>query len=170
MTGPTLPLPPDLEAALIANYWKAADLPNGEAALAAICGTTPEAIEITLLQPGMLARAEAAHIKAEVEGKTMHPLAQRIALKLLKRIDAQADGVDAFEAVELMKPINRILENADRVRLAEKEKDANAGLPVFNFVFNNGGIQATRVFEVDPTVIDIEVNTTLSNLDNGGAA
>lgn len=49
---------------------------------------------------------------------------------------------------------------------AEKKTDPNAGLPVFNFIFENGGVQATMVAagsqpaqdaEGDPSTIEMEL-------------
>ena len=160
----------DVEKKMIAAYPQAADMPNGEAFMAAVCDVTQEEIEARLACPELLARMEAAKIKAEASGKDITPLAQRIARKLLYRIDAQADDVDAFEAVELMKPINRILENAERVRLAEREKDEYANLPTFQFNFING-IQATLVPRPVPVeTIEVDAISVTYNNDTRGEA
>lgn len=64
----------------------------------------------------------------------LHGEAQKLALKLLRHMGRDIDSLDTTEAADLLKGPMRILENADRVRLAERE-DNNVGLPVFNFTF-----------------------------------
>lgn len=118
-----------------------------EAELAACSGLDLLTIERLLDQPGVAAQLDAARIKAEHEGKTAVPLAQKIALKLLRRIEAEADSVDAAGAAELMRPINRILENHDRVRLAEKDHYAN--LPVIHFTIGPGHATTMTVLRAD---------------------
>jgi hypothetical protein len=132
MTVPVVPASDDTDIEkLRASYLLVAPRGGDEADLAACSGLALETVERLLDQPGVAAQLEAARIKAEHEGKATVPLAQKIALKLLRRIDAEADTVDAAGAAELMRPVNRILENHDRVRLAEKDHYAN--LPVIHF-------------------------------------
>ncbi|MGJ7508644.1 hypothetical protein [Variovorax sp. GT1P44] len=118
-------------------YPEVAYLNDAEVVLAAKCGVSLAEVEAVLDLPEMAARLDAAEARAHADGLLVVPLARRVAVKLLQRIDAQADTVDAFEAAELMRPINRILENAERVRLAERTGDEN--LPVFNFIFGAAG-------------------------------
>ena len=140
---------------LIAAYPSVADRPDGEQALAALLGVSVQEVEAVFALPGTLELAEAARVKAEVEGSALEPLAHYTALRLVQRIAAQADTVDAFEAAELIRPIIRVLENADRVRLAERNKDPNAGLAVFNITFEGASMQATMVKEAQHVVIEM---------------
>lgn len=54
------------------------------------------------------------------------------------------------------KEMIRFLEHATKTLGAEADRkvEAGAGLPVFNFVFNNGGVQASAVMEKVQEVID----------------
>lgn len=80
--------------------------------------------------------------------------------KVLDRIEAQLEkGVDGFEAAELGKPLIKILENSERVRLAEvAKKDPYAGLPVFQFIFGSS-MRIERVQPAPSSFIDVEVVT-----------
>lgn len=101
------------------------------------------------------AHAEAIDATAErmaLKGELLLPKARKLAQKLLDRMVVDVDSLDALEAADLIKHPLRIIENADRVRLAQKA-DPNANLPVFNFIFSNGGIRAELV---DPaSVVDV---------------
>lgn len=59
----------------------------------------------------------------------------------------------------------RFLEHATKTLGAEADKkaDAGAGLPVFNFVFNNGGVQASAVIEKVQEVIENAAQGALPN-------
>jgi hypothetical protein len=167
VTTPAVLAGPALEEAILAAYPVVAYLPDAEQVLAAKCGVTLAKVEAVLNSHGMLDRLEAARLSAEANGDTVIPLAKRIALKLLNRIYAEADEVDAFGAADLMKPINRILENAERVRLAEREKDDNSTLPIFNFIFSSGRMLAERVVDSPLAIIDLKVGSR-SDSENGG--
>lgn len=130
---------------LIAAYPSVADRDDGEQAISAMTGIPLAEVDALLADPEVVEKAEAARIKAEIEGKTLAPLVNRTAYKLLKIIHDGATGMDAHEAAELLRPVSRVMSDLERTRIAEREKDASAGLPVFNFVFNNGGVQATHV-------------------------
>jgi len=155
MTVPVVPASDDTDIEkLRASYLLVAPRGGDEADLAACSGLALETVERLLDQPGVAAQLEAARIKAEHEGKTTVPLAQKIALKLLRRIDAEADSVDAAGAAELMRPINRILENHDRVRLAEK--NSYADLPTINFTIGPGHAITTSVARPAPAAELVE--------------
>ena len=136
---------------MIAAYAVSSRLPNAVEVMAAAAGLSTEHVLSLLECPQFAADAEAARINAEASGKDIEIQARDAQRKLVSRISDQAEDVDAFEAAELLKPINRILENAERVRLAEREKDEWANLPTFQFNFING-IQATLV--PNPVVLE----------------
>ena len=93
------------------------------------------------------AHAEAIDATAErmaLKGELLVPKARKLAQKLLDRIVVDVDSLDPLEAADLIKHPLRIIENADRVRLAQKA-DPYANLPVFNFIIHRGGISAELV-------------------------
>jgi len=99
---------------------------------------------------------EAETCQLALRGDLLEPKARRLAHKLLDRMAADVDSLDALDAADLIKHPLRIIENADRVRLASK--DPNANLAVFNFTFHapTGEITATITPAKDPDVLDVE--------------
>ncbi len=106
-------------------------------------------LDMTLSDAAEFVAAHAAVIDATAErmaikGLLLEPKARKLAQKLLDRMLMDVDSLDPLEAADLIKHPLRIIENADRVRLAQKA-DANANLPVFNFIIHRGGISAELV-------------------------
>lgn len=125
-----------------------------ETDLAACSGVDLATVERLLDRPDVAARLEAARIKADHEGKTLVPLVRATALKLARRVYAEADTVDAAGAAELLRPMVRILENADRVRLHDKGQYAN--LPVIHFTIGAGHAITTTVARQAPAAELVE--------------
>lgn len=90
------------------------------------------------------AAIDATAQRMAIKGNLLEPKARKLAQKLLDRMLMDVDSLDPLEAADLIKHPLRIIENADRVRLAQKA-DANANLPVFNFIIHRGGISAELV-------------------------
>lgn len=69
-----------------------------------------------------------------------------VVTRLVTELHASGDAKDML----------RFLEHVTKTLGAEADKkaDAGAGLPIFNFVFNNGGVQANAVLEKVQEVID----------------
>lgn len=69
-----------------------------------------------------------------------------VVTRLVTELHASGDAKDML----------RFLEHVTKTLGAEADKkvDAGAGLPIFNFVFNNGGVQASAVLEKVQEVID----------------
>lgn len=99
---------------------------------------------------------EAETCRLALRGDLVEPKARRLAHKLLDRMAADVDSLDPLEAADLIKHPLRIIENADRVRLASK--DPNANLAVFHFTFHapTGEMKATITPAKDPDVLDVE--------------
>lgn len=91
---------------------------------------------------------EAEATRMTLKGELLEPKARKLAQKLMDRMLVDVDSLDPLEAADLIKHPLRIIENADRVRMAKKA-DLNDGLPVFNFVFHTGGFTAELVEVVD---------------------
>ena len=103
------------------------DLVQTSDELANIAGVTPEKMQKALDE--QLDCLERYRVKLTASGALRPDRANRALDKVVATIQDQLDkGVDGFEAAELSKPLIRILENYDRVRLAEREKDPHAGL------------------------------------------
>jgi hypothetical protein len=123
--------------------------------LAAIAGVDVETVQGFLNDPDRVKELVAYRTKLEAAGALRPVRVGRALDKVFSTIEAELDkGVDGFEAVELSKPLIRFLESSERIRLAEKERDANANLPVFNFIFSSRGFSAEQVF---PTAVLVDV-------------
>jgi hypothetical protein len=132
--------------------------------LAAIAGIDADAVQRFLADPSSAAELVAYKTRLEAMGELRATRTARVLEKAVARIEAQLDGgVDGFEAADLAKPLIRILENSERVRLAERVQDANANLPVFNFIFTSPGMTAQQVY---PTAGVVDVAAKL--LPTGG--
>ena len=138
-----------------ALYCKHIDTP---AQLAALSGVSLETVQSVLSDPAGVSALVAHRAVLEAKGALQPGHARRVLGMAILAIEAElAKGVDGFEAAELAKPLIRILENSERVRLAEKDENANSKLATFNFIFANGGITAHQVL---PSVEVIDVATT----------
>ena len=123
--------------------------------LAAIAGVDVETVQGFLNDPASVKALVAHRTKLEAKGELRPVRVSRVLDKAIATIEAELDkGVDGFEAADLAKPLIRILENSERVRLAEREHDAYANLPIFNFIFSSAGMTAERV---RPTAIVVDV-------------
>lgn len=80
-----------------------------------------------------------------------------VVTRLVAELHASGDAKDML----------RFLEHVTKTLGAEADKkvDAGAGLPIFNFVFNNGGVQANAVLEKVQEVIDnaVQAQPALTN-------
>lgn len=131
------------------------DLVDTAEQLAAIAGLDVEMVQGFLNDPASVKALVAYRTRAEAKGELRPVRVGRALDKVFATIEAELDkGVDGHEAVSLSKPLIRFLESSERVRLAEKERDANANLPVFNFIFSSTGMTAERV---RPTAIIVDV-------------
>jgi hypothetical protein len=135
--------------------------------LAAIAGVDVETVQSFLSDPGSVSALVAYRTKLEAAGALRPVRVGRALDKAIATIEAELDkGVDGFEAADLAKPLIRILENSERVRLAEREQDANANLPVFNFIFSSTGMTAERVY---PAAVVVDVaEKPVNALSDGG--
>jgi hypothetical protein len=103
-------------------------------------------LDLTLRDAADFVAAHAAAIDATaqrmaIKGNLLEPKARKLAQKLLDRMLTDVDSLDPLEAADLIKHPLRIIENADRVRQAQKA-DPYANLPVFNFIIHRDGISA----------------------------
>ena len=123
--------------------------------LASIAGLDDETVQGFLKDPASVKALVAYRTKLEAKGELRPVRVGRVLDKAIATIEAELDkGVNGFEAADLAKPLIRILENSERVRLAEREHDAYANLPIFNFIFSSTGMTAEQV---RPTAIVVDV-------------
>lgn len=162
MTLPAVVIDPgDLKKTAVA-YAVAATWGGDEYDIAALAG-----LDITIVRkvmehyPDVL---DATLRKFEMEGKAAEVIARKAQAELVRRIADVASSADPLEAIDLIKPITRILENADRVRLAERETDKYANLPVIHFTIGAGGAITTTV-EAAPGIEAVDAVV----VDAGGA-
>lgn len=122
--------------------------------LANIAGVSTERMQLALDE--QLDSLENYRAKLHASGALRPDRANRALDQVVATIQIQLDkGVDGFEAAELSKPLIRILENYDRVRLAEREKDPHAGLPVFNIIFHRAGGMTMEPTAPETRVLDV---------------
>lgn len=122
------------------------------------------AVVLWALDDGPASRQlEAYKAKLQAEGKTLPVKAHRALNKAVDAIHEQLDkGVDGFEAVELSKPLIRILENTERVRLAERDKEDGRRAVVHITVVNG----TTQVRATLPDVIDVDAKPAAPGLED----
>ena len=89
---------------------------------------------------------DAEALRLELTGDALEAKARAFALKVLDRMNAEVDSIDLMDAADLLRHALRVLENADRVRIATKQSDK---LPVFNFTIGYGSISLEPVDVVD---------------------
>jgi hypothetical protein len=121
---------------------------------AAVMGISVSEAEDFLVEHAPAIEAEAT--RSKLSGRLTVPMAHRIVIKLLEKIESAANGdIDAFEASDLLKQPLRILENHDRNRLADRDKKDS--LPVFHFHINRGGGFSLTPVERTPApeVVDV---------------
>ena len=137
--------------------------------LAAIAGVDIETVQGFLNDPDSVKALVAYRTKLEAEGNLRPVRVGRALDKVFSTIEAELDkGVDGFEAVELSKPLIRFLESSERIRLAEKERDPNANLPVFNFIFSTSGFTAEQV-SAPVVVVDVHAKPVTALPERGDA-
>jgi hypothetical protein len=119
-------------------------LDGDESMLAAYSGVTIEDVERIGKDADFVAELETEISNAETAGRLAAPIAHLLLLKGLDRIRKQIDTLDAFEAAEVMKPLQRIVDAADRRQALSKNKYAD--LPMVNIVIgSNMSVTATPV-------------------------
>lgn len=104
--------------------------------VAALAGVSLDRVNVIIERHGDELRL--AVLKFQGEGKDIEVLARRTQAALVRRIAAVADQVSPEDAAEYLRPVSKIIENFDKVRLAERETDKFANLPVINFTIGPG--------------------------------
>jgi hypothetical protein len=119
---------------------------------AAHAGVELAALETLTNDPAFMGGLDAENLRAEIDGRLLTPKARRIALKALHLIESQLEGMDAFEAAEILKHMQRLLDAEDRREAAKQHKAEN--LPVVHWTIIGGNV----TFDVTPaTPASIEV-------------
>lgn len=110
--------------------------------LAAIAEMTESEVEAWMAVPGVLAVLQAAATKAEAEGKTQVVLARKAHTNFLNTIFKASKDLDISEIPDLAKVVARAIEQADRVRLAERDSE---NLPLIHITFGSNMAMKTEV-------------------------
>lgn len=148
----------DIPAALLAAFAHHGDVATTARQLADLAGLSEAEVQRLLESDAALARLMAHKARLEADGATLPARARRTLAKALASIDRQLDaGADGFEAADLARPLIRLLENSERVRLAERE-DNHKRLTTVHISIINGAVQLKAVPPKDADVPDaIEV-------------
>lgn len=112
--------PEQIPEALEIAYRLHGEWVKNEAELAAISGVPEIEVREFLRDPITLARLEAEAIKAEADGSINTVLARRASTNFLRTILRYSKEADVSEIPDLHRVLSRVLDQADRVRLAEK--------------------------------------------------
>jgi len=120
---------------------------------AALAGVDISALDGLAEQTGFIEELNAEKLRAEIDGRLLAPKARRIALKALNLIEKQLEGMDAFEAAEMLKQVHRILEAEDRRQAAKRETKEN--LPLVSWVIHTHGV-TYDVQPPRPELIEVE--------------
>lgn len=120
---------------------------------AAHAGVELAALETLTNDPAFMGGLDTENLRAEIDGRLLTPKARRIALKSLNLIESQLGAMDAFEAAEMLKHMQRLLDAEDRREAAKQNKGEN--LPVINWVITGGNV-TFDVTHATPAPIEVE--------------
>lgn len=111
--------------------------------LAALSGLRAPEIEAILNNPEKFAELEAYRAAYEMKGKHLPGRVLKQALRLMDVIEKHIDGgCDIDAALEIIKPLIRLMEVAERTRLAEKDSGDRSKLAVVHI--NISGPRAAK--------------------------
>lgn len=115
---------------------------DSTAELAAVAGMTEGEVEEWLQDRDVSAVLEAAAVRADAEGRTLVIFARKARLNFLRTIYRESKDVDITDIPDLDKVLTRVLDQADRVRIAERETE---NLPLVHITFGAGFELKTEV-------------------------
>lgn len=124
-------------------------------ALARASGVTVAVAQAALDDPSTALQLLDAQHAAEDDGRLLKPVAARVALAMLTRLQGEVDAgnLDADDIGNLLPKVHRVVEHADRIEAGRGNGYGN--LPVIQVTFINGGVQARTVTPA-ADVIDID--------------
>lgn len=134
--------------------------------LAALSYLPLATVDEYIKQPGVIEELTAEKLRAESDGSLLEVRSLMLTGKVLDRIGAQIDSMDAFEATEVSKPLLRILEAADKRRAALKDDSAN--LPIFNITIDLSSSRPTISYGASPPDSNSGVHDVESRLIDDG--
>lgn len=112
------------------------------AELAAIAEMSEPEVTAWLLDPDALALLESAATKADAEGRTLVVIARKARSNFLQTIYKASATTPIEDIPDLDKVLARVIDQADRVRLAEREVE---NLPLVHITFGAGFKMSTEV-------------------------
>lgn len=122
--------------------------PENDDQAAAALGMSPAEAEAFISTHSAEIAAE-SH-RALMSGKANITMARRVVAKLLTKLESGIDDLDVTEVGAAMKPALSILDAADRMRLAAREKANN--LPVFHITIGRMHVAATPIIDATDVV------------------
>ncbi len=152
MTSPVVFDPAEIELVKKA-YVRVAMCGGDELEVAALAGVSLDTVNAVIEQHADL--LQLAQLKFGASPEATEVLARKTQASLVRRIADVAAQANPLEAIEYLKPINKIIENADRVRMAEREVDKYANLPVIHITIGAGMAMTTTVIDT-PAVVQLE--------------
>ena len=139
---------------MLSAFPQAVKLGYGPDKLAALVGTTEDECARFGEDPEFQIKLAAEITKAETDGRLLKPMATMLLQKVLERINGQIGEMNAFEAAEVAKPLQRILDAADK-RDSLAAKDRYDGLPMLNITIgSNMSMQVVTVEELGTVEAD----------------
>ena len=126
--------------------------------LASLSGVTEAELNAALQDPLFLVELEAEYAKAQHDGRLTVVLAQKTQCNLMQVVFEASKTIDISEVPELAKIVSRVLEQADRVRLAEKQTE---NLQIIQVTFGSDFSINTEVLKPTKTnaAIDVEARS-----------
>ena len=123
--------------------------------LAAAAGVPVTLAHAAMSDPDTLAEFVSAHRTAEQDGTLLKPVARRVSLAMLRRLEEalEAGDLDLTDISNLLPKVHKVVEHADRMEAA-RTGDYD-GLPVVHITYVNG---STRINVTPPAdVIDVDM-------------
>ena len=142
---------------LLKAYAEFAGEAEDTAQLAALMGI-PEAELVAITgDPVRFAELEAYRVAHEMRGEHLGRRVTKGLLSLLGVLEKHiAEGCDIDAALEMIKPLIRLREVAERTRLAEKDSGDHSKRAVFQFIINGVEVGGARKPKDVSDVVDVQ--------------
>ena len=149
----TYPIPRELLEA----YAEHAGEIETSAQLAALSGLREAEVDAITGDPVQFAELEAYRAAYEMKGKNLKRRVHKLTEAMVGVFEKQvAAGLDVDLALEISKPLIRLMEIAERARLAEKDSGDHSKRAVFQFIINGVEVGGARKPKDVSGVIDVQ--------------
>ena len=127
------------------------------AQLAALSGLRVAEVDAILNDPEKFAALEAHRAAHEMKGKNLKRRVHKLTEAMVGVFEKQvAAGLDVDLALEISKPLIRLMEIAERTRLAERDTDAGSKRVVVHINFGRAAVVIAPTLEDVSGVIDVQ--------------